>query len=83
MIKLENGMVFTTRELVARWGTEKQKASYKKAGKLSKNVKEIAIPKLNFVISSYYKGTGLEEVLKKLEKYLDTADVNESDITNI
>ena len=51
--------------------------------KLSKNVKEIAIPKLNFVISSYYKGTGLEEVLKKLEKYLDTADVNESDITNI
>lgn len=32
--------------------------------KLSKNVKEIAIPKLNFVISSYYKGTGLEEVLK-------------------
>ena len=47
------------------------------------NIKEIAIPKLNFVISSYYKGTGLEEVLKKLEKYLDTADVNESDITNI
>ncbi len=43
----------------------------------------VAIPKLNFVISSYYKGTGLEEVLKKLEEYLDTADINESDITNI
>ena len=27
------------------------------------------IPRLNFVISSYYKGTGLEEVLKKLEEY--------------
>ena len=40
-------------------------------------------PRLNFAISTYYKGTGLEEVLKKLEKYLDTADVNESDITNI
>ena len=39
--------------------------------------------KLNFVISSYYKGTGLEEVLKKMEQYLDTADPNESDITNI
>ena len=39
--------------------------------------------KLNFVISSYYKGTGLEEVLKKLEEYLDNADPNESDITNI
>ena len=42
-----------------------------------------AIPKLNFVISSYYKGTGLEEVLKKEEEYLDHADMNESDITNI
>lgn len=49
-----------------------------------KNLKEqIAIPKLNFVLSSYYKGTGLEEVLKKLEEYLDNADKNESDITNI
>ena len=41
------------------------------------------VPRLNFVISSYYKGTGLEEVLKKLEEYLDNADSNESDITNI
>ena len=45
--------------------------------------REIASPKINFVISSYYKGTGLEEVLKKLEQYLDTADVNESEVTNI
>ena len=47
------------------------------------NCNMAAIPKLNFVISSYYKGTGLEEVLKKLEEYLDNADPNESDITNI
>lgn len=47
------------------------------------NCREIAIPRLNFVISSYYKGTGLEEVLKKLEEYLDHADSQESDITNI
>lgn len=47
------------------------------------NCREIAMPKLNFVISSYYKGTGLEEVLKKLEEYLDQADSTESDITNI
>ena len=45
--------------------------------------KEVAMPKLNFAISSYYKGTGLEEVLKKLEEYLDQADSKESDITNI
>ena len=44
---------------------------------------QIAIPKLNFVLSSYYKGTGLEEVLKKLEEYLDNAPEEESDITNI
>lgn len=47
------------------------------------NCKDVAVPKLNFAISSYYKGTGLEEVLKKLEEYLDHADSNESDITNI
>ena len=47
------------------------------------NCRETAIPRLNFVISSYYKGTGLEEVLKKLEEYLDHADSQESDITNI
>ena len=51
---------------------------------LSKELtKDVAVPKLNFVISSYYKGTGLEEVLKKLEEYLDNTNPNESDITNI
>ena len=54
-----------------------------KSQKKNTECKEIAIPKLNFVISSYYKGTGLEEVLKKLEEYLDQADSQESDITNI
>ena len=52
--------------------------------KLTKEAtKEVAVPRLNFVISSYYKGTGLEEVLKKLEEYLDNAAPNESNITNI
>lgn len=44
---------------------------------------QVAHPKLNFVISSYYKGTGLEEVLKKLEAYLDNANPKESEINNI
>ena len=44
---------------------------------------QVATPRLNFVLSSYYKGTGLEEVLKKLEEYLDNAPKEESDITNI
>ncbi len=55
--------------------------SRKKLGK--ELAKDIAVPRLNIVISSYYKGTGLEEVLKKLEEYLDNANISESDITNI
>ncbi len=40
-------------------------------------------PKLNIVISNYYKGTGLEGVNKKLEDYLDSADSQESSINCI
>lgn len=54
-----------------------------KPKKSKKQEQQVAQPKLNFVISSYYKGTGLEEILKKLEQYLDSADENESDINNI
>ena len=39
--------------------------------------------KLNFVITTNYKGTGMEEVLKKLEQYLDSCDKNEHSITTI
>jgi len=39
--------------------------------------------KTNFVVATYYKGTGLEEVTKKLEEYLDEANQNESNITCI
>ena len=64
--KVENMKIQLTEEEI-----EHLNLDAKLKNKLSKNVKEIAIPKLNFVISSYYKGTGLEEVLKKLEKYLE------------
>ena len=40
-------------------------------------------PKLNFVLTTYYKGTGMEEVLKKLEQYIDNASKSENDITCI
>ena len=39
--------------------------------------------KLNFVITTYYKGTGMKEVLTKLEQYLDSCDKNEHSITTI
>jgi hypothetical protein len=48
-----------------------------------KKEKPVANPILNFVISTYYKGTGIEEVLNKLEEYLDNADKSENNITSI
>ena len=39
-----------------------------------------AKPKINVIISTYYKGTALEGAMKKLEEYLDNASEKESDI---
>ena len=44
---------------------------------------EAASPVMNFVVSTYYKGTGIEQLTKKLEEYLDTAPPNESQINFI
>ena len=63
---------------------EETKQKKTKGRKKKEDIKDVQVhPKLNFAISSYYKGTGLEEVLKKLENYLDSADIQESDINNI
>ena len=77
--KIESMQISLTEEEIQALNLEVN--SNKKLGK--EMAKDVAVPKLNFVISSYYKGTGLEEVLKKLEEYLDNANPNESDITNI
>ena len=52
-------------------------------GDNKKKIKNILRPRTNFVLATYYKGTGIEEVTKKLEEYLDNADKKESDITSI
>lgn len=44
---------------------------------------QVASPKLNFVVSTYYKGTGLEQLNKKLEEYIDNAPKEESQINYI
>ncbi len=50
--------------------------------KVYSNAKPIpyVVPKINVVITTYYKGTALEGVTSKLEDYLETADKTESDI---
>ena len=44
---------------------------------------EVVNPKINMVITTYYKGTALDSVNKKLEEYLDEAGTEESDINEI
>lgn len=45
------------------------------------NNKEVYVkPKVNFAIAAYYKGTALEEVIKRLEEYLDEAKNEENSI---
>ena len=55
-----------------------------KKKKRKKKKEEIQVtPSLNFAVATYYKGTGIEEVLKKMEKHLDEASKEESQINNI
>ena len=78
--KIEETKISLTDEEIEEASLEVKQGRNKHENSLER---EVATPRLNFVISSYYKGTGLEEVLKKEEEYLDSADQNESDITNI
>ena len=56
----------------------------KKKKRKRKKREEIEVsPSLNFVVATYYKGTGIEEVLKKMEKFLDESSKEESQISNI
>ena len=76
--KIESMQISFTEEEIEEMNMQVQPAKNQKIGTKIK-----ATPILNFVISAYYKGTGIEEVLKKLEEYLDNSDIKESDITNI
>lgn len=54
-----------------------------KKRKKKKREEMVVSPSLNFAVAKYYKGTGIEEVLKKMEKHLDEASKEESQINNI
>lgn len=56
---------------------DNEKADDKKAEKRTAKIK------LNIVLTTYYKGTALEKILKKQEEYLDNAPATENDINNI
>ena len=67
-------------EIYKRW---EEKEYFKPSEDKTKKPYTIATPQLNFVVSSYYKGTGMEEVLGKMEKYLDEDAKDNSEIVNI
>jgi len=54
-------------------------------GIVSKKTKKeiVVLPKINFAITSYYKGTSMDGVTKKLEEYIDNANKAECDINYI
>lgn len=57
---------------------EEEEAKAKK-----KKKEEFAMPKVNFVITSYYKGTAMDGTTKKLEEYIDNANPKENDINYV
>ena len=73
----------TTKVYLKEEEIERLNANVRTRDKVTKTKETVAIPRLYFVISSFYKGTAIEEVLKKQEQYLDTANITENDITNI
>jgi len=65
-IKLINGKVLTNQMLEENEINEEQIV--------------MTQPKINIVVSTYYKGTALEGVMKKLEEYVDSADEKENSV---
>lgn len=63
------------------YADEEQEIETKKKKKSKKP--EYVMPKVNFVITSYYKGTAMDGVTKKLEEYIDSADKKEHDINYV
>ena len=79
-------------EMVSRWkkgeidSKEYIEEIKVKTGKTkNKKSKEeiMAVPLTNFVIATYYKGTGIEELTKKLEDYLNESEKTDSKIVCI
>ena len=60
---------------------EQEQAKTKK--KTKKEKLTYVSPKINIVVTTYYKGTALESVNKKLEEYLDEATKDENEINEI
>ncbi len=68
-------------EFIKEMKQKLEKLEIEQVGDVKKSKK--VSPKVNFVVSTYYKGTGIEAITKKLEEYLDEAEIDEHDINYI
>ena len=82
-----NELKENTEKLVVKLGEENyttQEIAQKGKKRAAKKKIDFEVsPTLNFVISTYYKGTGIETVLQKLEKYIDGASGVAREINSI
>lgn len=78
-VKLENN--YEIKEI--KQDNKIEESNTKKPNRKKKKEIKIATPQLSFVISTYYKGTGLEEVLGKMEKCIDEESKDGEQITSI
>ena len=81
-ISLENN--FEVKELTELKEDENADVEQTKKVKRRRKKKiQSATPQLNFIISTYYKGTGLEEVLGKMEAHMDQESNKSTEISSI
>ncbi len=81
--KIENIKLKTINgEVITEDATEEENTDTKetKSKKTKKQQPVYVQPKINIVVSTYYKGTALEGLTKKLEDYLDNAPKSENTI---
>ena len=71
------------KEEIEKIGVTNSKESEDEENNKKDNKDNLEYAITNFVLASYYKGTGLEELTKKLEEYLDDCDQSESNINCI
>ena len=82
-VKLENNFEIKELDELKEENSKLETKSNKKGRRKKKREIKTATPQLNFVISTYYKGTGLEEVLRKMENCIDEESKEDAQITSI
>lgn len=74
------GVAQFMKDIKARVETTKVKPREDYRADLTAKPMPYVLPRINVVVTTYYKGTALEGLLLKMEEYLDNANENENEI---